>query len=90
MDSSTIGLEIEIYKKVLQEETRKNIIQKYVECRKKQKLTQAELAERAGISRTNISRFESGTYNPSLETLVKVALALGMSLDVSLDEINDR
>ena len=47
-------------------------------------MTQAELAKRAGIPRTNITRFESGNYNPSLEMLVRIAAALGMTLQVQL------
>ena len=49
-----------------------------------QGMTQAELAKRAGIPRTNITRFESGNYNPSLEMLVRIAAALGMTLQVQL------
>lgn len=47
-------------------------------------MTQAKLAKRAGIPRTNITRFESGNYNPSLEMLVRIAAALGMTLQVQL------
>ena len=47
-------------------------------------MTQAELAKRAGIPRSNITRFESGNYNPSLEQLVRIAAALGMMLQVQL------
>lgn len=47
-------------------------------------MTQAELAKRTGIPRSNITRFESGSYNPSLELLVRIAAALGMNLQVQL------
>ena len=57
---------------------------RYIRCRKIQGMTQAELAKRAGIPRTNITRFESGNYNPSLEMLVRIAAALGMTLQVQL------
>ena len=67
-----------------QKEIRKTVIEKYVTCRKGRKMTQDELARRTGISRPNISRFESGNYNPSLEMMVRVATALGMKLDVQL------
>lgn len=49
-------------------------------------MTQADVAKKAGISRTNITRFESGDYNASLEMLVKIAEALDMELDVRLVE----
>lgn len=67
-----------------QQATREKIIKKYIQCRKNQNMTQAELASRTGISRTNISRFESGKYNPSLDIMVKIATALDMDLDISL------
>ena len=69
---------------VEQRDTRHSIIEQYVQCRKMQGITQAELAKRAGVPRTNITRFESGKYNPSLELLVRIAAALGMSLQMQL------
>lgn len=70
---------------VKQKETRNELIQKYVECRKGKKMTQEELSIRSGISRPNISRFESGNYNPSLEMMVRIAAALDMNLDINLE-----
>lgn len=67
-----------------QRSAREAIIEQYVRCRKLQGMTQAELARRAGIPRTNITRFESGNYNPSLEMLVRIAAALDVSLQVQL------
>lgn len=72
-----------------QQATREKVIKKYIQCRKNQNMTQAELASRTGISRTNISRFESGKYNPSLDIMVKIATALDMDLDISLASHND-
>ena len=62
------------------------MIEQYVRCRKMQGMTQAELARRAGVPRSNITRFESGSYNPSLEMLVRIAAALGMTLQLRLTE----
>ena len=69
---------------VEQRDTRHSVIEQYVQCRKLQGMTQAELAKRSGIPRSNITRFESGNYNPSLEQLVRIAAALGMMLQVQL------
>ena len=69
---------------VEQKSIRQSVIEQYIRCRKIQGMTQAELAKRAGIPRTNITRFESGNYNPSLEMLVRIAAALGMTLQVQL------
>lgn len=60
------------------------MIEQYVRCRKMQGMTQAELARRAGVPRSNITRFESGSYNPSLELLVRIAAAMGMTLQIQL------
>lgn len=68
----------------LQKETRSQVIGSYVKCRKDKKLTQDNLARLSGISRPNITRFESGKYNPSLEMMVRIAAAMDMELQVSL------
>lgn len=41
-------------------------------------LTQAELARRTGIHRPNIARVEAGRHTPSLETLTRLATAIGV------------
>ena len=41
-------------------------------------LTQAELARRTGIHRPNIARVEAGRHTPSLETLARLANAIGV------------
>lgn len=71
-----------------QESVRKKIVRQYVYIRKLKKMTQADVAKEAGISRTNITRFESGEYNPSLEMMVKIATALDVDLELKLIEKN--
>lgn len=68
----------------LQKETRAQVIGSYVKCRKDKKLTQDNLAQLTGISRPNITRFESGKYNPSLEMMVRIAAAMDMEVQVTL------
>lgn len=65
-------------------DVRKQLVEQYAACRKEKKMTQGELAQRTGISRPNISRFESGDYNPSLEMMVRIAAALEMELEITL------
>jgi len=60
------------------------IIKAVIAARIENKMTQADLAERANTKQSNISRFESGNYNPSLEFLQKLAGALGKSLEIKL------
>ena len=69
-----------------QAQVRSEVIGQYKQCREDKKMTQTELARRTGISQPNINRFESGNYNPSLEMLVKVALALDMELSIQLKD----
>lgn len=51
------------------------------ELRARQNLTQAELATKTGISRSYLADVERGRYNPSLDTLSKIADALGTTID---------
>jgi transcriptional regulator with XRE-family HTH domain len=51
------------------------------DVRTAKKVSQVELAERTGLSRTTIARFESGTRSPFFTTAVKLARALDFSLD---------
>ena len=76
--------------KILLETQQKVTIQRtvdiYKQYRKELGLTQSELGKRAGISQPNITRFESGNYNPSLEFLVKIAGAMGNKVKVTLED----
>ena len=74
--------------KILLETQQKVTIQRTVDkqYRKELGLTQSELGKRAGISQPNITRFESGNYNPSLEFLVKIAGAMGKKVKVTLED----
>lgn len=86
MDYIYLADDQEILIEVMQQNTRKNVIEQYIRCRKALGITQAELARRAGVPRSNITRFESGSYNPSLEMMVRIAAALGMKLQIGLVE----
>ena len=68
----------------IQASVRKNIVRQYIYIRKLKKMTQADVAKEAGVSRTNITRFESGEYNPTLEMMVKIAAALDVNLELRL------
>ena len=76
--------------KILLETQQKVTIQRtvdiYKQYRKELGLTQSELGKRAGISQPNITRFESGNSNPSLEFLVKIAGAMGKKVKVTLED----
>jgi len=63
---------------------RKAIIRMLVRERKEMKFTQETIAQRMGIERANLSRFERGEQNPTLDFLLKYALALGKAPDIIL------
>jgi DNA-binding XRE family transcriptional regulator len=51
-----------------------------IKARIAKKMTQTEVAEIAGVSRTVVARLESGTTNPTLGTVSRVANALGQNV----------
>ena len=63
---------------------REDVVRQLREVRKAEGMTQEHLAERVGTKKSNISRLESGRYNPSLDFLVKVADGLGKQISVKV------
>ena len=61
---------------------RQEIAAQLRQVRKEQGMTQERLAEKVGTRKSNISRLESGRYNPSLDFLEKVAGGLGREIEV--------
>jgi len=49
--------------------------------REKAELTQAALAERVGVSRKTINTVENGVFTPSATLAIKLAQALGLSVE---------
>lgn len=60
------------------------VIEKLIDRRIKQGLSQTELAEKLGTKQSAISRFESGATNPTIHFLYKVADALGTELKINV------
>ena len=58
----------------------KAIIQAIIDARQKSGLTQKELSERTGIAQGDISKLVRGNANPSIRTLQRLAVAMGMTL----------
>ena len=63
---------------------RYEVISQIIEARKENNMTQEELAKKIGTQKSNISRLESGNYNPSLDFLIKVAQGLGKELKIQM------
>lgn len=57
--------------------------------RKKKKLTQKELAEKAGISRNALINYEAGTRIPSMNVQLKIADALEIDILHLKNTLND-
>ncbi|ADB41295.1 helix-turn-helix domain-containing protein [Spirosoma linguale] len=54
------------------------------DARKAKGLTQKELAEKLGVSESTVNQYESGKQNLTIDTLVKIANALGMKFSTLL------
>ena len=55
-----------------------SLMEPLITARKDAGLTQAELADRAGLSRMTVQKMESGALDPRLSTLFEMARALGL------------
>lgn len=71
---------------IQQKTARQEVVELFKNYRKEAGMTQAELGKRIGIPQPNVTRFESGKYNPTLEFLVKMAAAMGKKVRVSLED----
>ena len=67
-----------------QNDARHQVARQIKDVRKEQGMTQESLAELVGTKKSNISRLESGRYNPSLDFLMKVAKGIGKQIQVNV------
>jgi predicted transcriptional regulator len=74
----------EVGKELKNNEAKYKIIEEIITARQEKNLTQKDLAELVGTKQSNISRLESGNYNPTLEFLNKIARAIGKELEVRI------
>lgn len=58
------------------------IIDRLIERRQMLNLTQKQLADAAGLAQSGVARLESKKNVPQLDTLLKVAAALGCDLQL--------
>lgn len=54
---------------------------KYVKLRDNRGMTDAEISKETGIPRSTFTDWKSGRSNPKLEKLMKIANALGVSIE---------
>ena len=74
----------EVQNELKRNEAEYRIIEEIIMARKEKNLTQKDLAELIGTKQSNISRLESGNYNPTLDFLNKIAEAVGKELEVKM------
>lgn len=63
-------------------ELEKELIMTLVRIREEKGLTQAQMAEICGVSQPTIARMERSTHSPQLDSLFKVLVPLGYTLQI--------
>lgn len=58
-----------------------NVRAKLIELRTRRNVTQAEIADAAGVHVSTVARIEQGRHRPSLSTLRRLAFVLECSID---------
>ena len=66
---------------------RAKIVMQFIFLREKQGYTQQEIADKMGVMRQQITRFENMSNSPTIFFLVKYANALDTELDVILNGV---
>lgn len=59
-----------------------NLIKKMIRIRKKQGISQKQLAEKCGINQSAIARMEKMNHVPQINTLLKLLIPLGYKLNI--------
>lgn len=59
-----------------------SIMQAMIDARKSSGMTQKQLSEKTGIAQADISKLESGSANPSLRTLQRLAAGMEMRIKI--------
>ncbi len=90
MNNGAVGrsweeLEKEIYtpEEIAASDLRVALINELIKAREEQGLTQRELEKLSGVAQPVISRMEKGTTSPSIDTVLKFLVPLGMTLKVA-------
>lgn len=74
---------------VIVKEGEKMLGQRIKELRKKEKLTQSDLAKKLNLTHVSISGYERGERSPDIETLKKLATTLNTTTDYLLGNTNN-
>jgi len=63
---------------------------RFAALRKERKLTQQVLADKIGVHVVQLRRYESGDSQPTLDTIRRMAIALGISADMLVFDKDER
>jgi transcriptional regulator with XRE-family HTH domain len=55
---------------------RKQVAERITNKRQENEMSQGALAKRAGVDRKTINRIENGHFSPSMDTFLRIAIAL--------------
>ena len=69
------------------EKVKEHVGRRIAELREKTGLTQADVAETIGTTVPNLQRIEYGTQNVTIETMTKIANAIGVTVAALFTEI---
>ena len=58
----------------------KNLISSVIDIREKEGISQVELAKKANVKQSQISRFEKAVHSPQINSLIKILYPLGYTL----------
>ena len=62
------------------EKTQQKVALNIFTLREQLELSQSEVAERAGIDRKTVNRIENERFSPSIDTLTRISVALGVNV----------
>ena len=64
----------------ISEQTQQKVALNIFTLREQLELSQSEVAERAGIDRKTVNRIENERFSPSIDTLTRISVALGVNV----------
>ena len=79
-----ISSDPDVANELKQNELEYQLISEVIKARIEKNITQKDLATLIGTKQSNISRFENGNANPSIDFLKKVADALDKKIEIHL------
>lgn len=80
----TPELEKELYSpdEILNNKLQARVMCALIDARREHSISQRDLEALSGVKRSTIARFETGATSPTVSTLIKMLLPLGLTLDV--------